>query len=298
MLLKNFLLAMILTGVASVSVGQYCSAELSQLGSPSILPEIATTCPPARDVAAFDHDLEFDFAGDPAPGTLVCRAEDGSANLTLLQARTYQALRAMKFATYDIPLPWTDKQLYDWFTDGKIRGIQFRIDPAPSNCCPGGFISVASGAVNSLVQTGLSDRNMWNTVEPFIALLIHEKRHADHFHHTCGNDKDQTIRELGAWGAQYHWREWEAFHLIDPFGWHGFIFNDVGYTRNLSEQPNAPFCDLNDADLQLTSTASVLDSATLRFAIDARNVGVKNFGCAGHDRWTSVCRFLFRPVYA
>jgi len=43
----------------------------------------------------------------------------------------------------------------------------------------------------------------------FLQLLVHEARHADGKPHTCG-PSDQTMEEMGAWGAAHAFQTWIA----------------------------------------------------------------------------------------
>jgi hypothetical protein len=52
-------------------------------------------CPTADEIAAIEARTSLKFEQDPTAGTLVCAASDGSADLTLLQERAYQALLVM-----------------------------------------------------------------------------------------------------------------------------------------------------------------------------------------------------------
>jgi hypothetical protein len=66
-------------------------------------------------IREIDAQIALQFDVDPTPGTLVCHAVDGSADLTRLQERAYQALILIKHLEFDRPLPWTSKSLWEWF---------------------------------------------------------------------------------------------------------------------------------------------------------------------------------------
>lgn len=165
--------------------------------------DLAAACPSAAEVGAFNARTTLRFDADPTAGQLVCRAADGSADLTRLQERAYQALRLMQILPFETRLPWTSKSLYDWFTNA-ARGIRFRSDIDFSFCCdPNGFINI---------QTKNLGATQFNTSEwlgTLMVLFVHEARHNEGLPHTCGS-WDQTLTELGAWGVQYYLNEWIA----------------------------------------------------------------------------------------
>lgn len=159
-------------------------------------------CPSRRDVVDIDAAVKVEFVSDPTAGTYVCRADEGSADLTRLQERTYQALLLMKRLRFDTPLPWTSKTLWQWFTD-EVSGVRLR--GSQTFCCEDGRVIVI--AVRSTYDPGFPT---------LIEGLVHEARHADRMHpHTCGAGADATIAELGAYGVQYYLNLWLAEHSGD-----------------------------------------------------------------------------------
>lgn len=92
-------------------------------------------CPPASAIREIDAEVTLLFLENPTAGTLVCRAADGSVDLTRLQERAYQTLYLLKRLEFDAPLPWTDKSLWGGFTSN-VHDIRFmRADN--SSCCYG-----------------------------------------------------------------------------------------------------------------------------------------------------------------
>lgn len=176
---------------------------------PVTVDDLTASCPSAEEIAVIRADLNITFEGDPSAGTLVCRAADGSADLTRLQERTYQGLRIMHQISFDTPVPWTSKSIYDWLVSA-ITGIRHRTDITNTFCCdPANTINVASrglGILNFLSSEWVSTQGV---------LYAHEARHNQGFLHTCGSS-DQTLDELGAWGVQYYMQEWMTRHS-DPF---------------------------------------------------------------------------------
>lgn len=171
---------------------------------------IAARCPTAAEIAAIDADLQITFSGDPTAGTIVCSA--GSRQLTFLQAQAYRSLIIAQRLTFDAPLPWTAESLYNWLIHS-IRGIRFRSDIQFSNCCePANTINIQTGVAIAQPQfAGVTE-----FVVGFLDLLVHETRHNNIGGHTCGSN-DQTLAELGAWGAQYYVALWIAEHSDPSF---------------------------------------------------------------------------------
>jgi len=143
-----------------------------------------------------------------------CQAANGSADLTTLQKRVYLSILVMRALQFDQPIPWTDKQLYQWFVDS-IDGIRFRNDIQYSSCCdPANVINVLVGDNSYLVLTDRwIDPPMGGGLMNTMILFIHEARHNNGYGHTCDNGcDDQTMAEMGAWAVQVYIEEWIAQH--------------------------------------------------------------------------------------
>lgn len=185
---------------------------------PGTLDEMVSRCPTAEEVAAIDKDIKLIFEG-ANDGELVCKASEGSADLTALQKGAYQALLAMKMLTFTRPLPWTDLPLYDWFVS-TAKGIRFRDDIPLGFCCsPARVINIPSG-----MYSRLSPREIWRWADPrsawgiaggHVQLFVHEARHIESGPHTCGN-KDTSLAEMNAFGVTYYLQLWIAHYLTDP----------------------------------------------------------------------------------
>ena len=180
-------------------------------------------CPSVDEIRAIDRDLRLEFDSDPTKDVASaerCTENAGSRNLTVMQARVYRALSTLRRLTFRQPLPWTRDPVYRWFTR-TVRGVRFRADITNSNCCgPDRLINVAARLqiVNGRVQSGfglaVTDPTSrmptdFRMLAGFLQLLVHEARHADGKPHTCGT-KDQTIAEMGAWGAAWAFHRWMA----------------------------------------------------------------------------------------
>ena len=175
--------------------------------------DVLATCPTLAEIQQIDRDLALDFSDDPTRGTIVCRASEGSADLTLLQRRTYKALLVMRdHLSFDAPLAWTSQAIYQWLVRA-IRGIRFRNDIGASFCCdPAGIINIRT----TVGTAQLGDVwGRWPSTRGFVALIVHEARHNEGYPHTCGA-LDNTISELGAWGVQYHFGASLIDRLVTP----------------------------------------------------------------------------------
>jgi hypothetical protein len=176
-------------------------------------------CPSAAEVEAIRSDVPIEFEADPTAGTLVCSAATGSADLTRLQERTYQAIGLMRRLGFDAPLPWTGEELYPWFVHS-VRGVRFRVTRYSFCCDPPGVINIAVHPDR--------DPSYGEGFPTLIEGLVHEARHAEGGHlHTCGN-ADQTLAELGAWGVQYYLNVWMALHALGG----GLTPDDRAYCLN------------------------------------------------------------------
>jgi hypothetical protein len=174
-------------------------------------------CPTAAEVARVDALIRMTFVDDPSGSELVCRAEDGSADLTAFEKEGYQGVLAMDWVPFDEPLPWTQQPMFDWFTQ-TVSGIRFE-DVENSYCCASDREIVIS------TGTWYDHAYGWATSEGpcddcglygLPGLLAHEARHAEGYLHTCGT-ADETFAEMGAWAVHYLWFYWLAEHAKSPF---------------------------------------------------------------------------------
>ncbi|HTX90996.1 MAG TPA: hypothetical protein VMC09_07240 [Anaerolineales bacterium] len=179
---------------------------------PPTVADFFARCPTAAEIARVNADLTLSFETDPTAGQLACRASDGSADLTPVMKHAYQSILVMRLLHFSQPLPWTDKQLYDWFV-GSIHGIRFRQDFRYSHCCdPANVIDIQDGPNTLLAMTDLWIDPAYNAgLMDTTILLVHEARHNNGLPHTCPDGaNDQTIAELGAWAVQMDLEEWLA----------------------------------------------------------------------------------------
>jgi hypothetical protein len=146
----------------------------------------------------------------------------------------------MKYLQFDQPLPWTDKQLYDWFTTN-IKGVTYNLTTIPTSgpdkgtlyswCCDPGAIIHLNYTLDNVILTknawvdGTGDPGPGGDMGPglsdFMGLYIHEARHADNnfgILHDCANKtKDNTVAEMGAYGVEYYYFYWLAYHSDRDF---------------------------------------------------------------------------------
>jgi hypothetical protein len=205
--------ALVLLGVAAAGIACGGPGRGSPTGGtaqcpvPEYVPAPARSwpCPSAAEVEAIRSDVEIDFEVDPTEGTLVCTAAAGSADLTRLEERLFQAIALMRHLEFDAPLPWTGEALYPWFVHS-VRGVRFRVTENSFCCEPPGVINIAVHPERNAVY----DDGFPTLIEG----LVHEARHADGGHlHNCGY-KDQTLAEMGAWGVQYSLDLWMGRHSV------------------------------------------------------------------------------------
>ena len=186
---------------------------------------VSARCPSVDEIRAIDRDLRLEFDSDPTKEVVSaerCAESAGSRNLTVMQARVYRALATLKRLTFREPLPWTRDPVYRWLTR-TVRGVRFRGDITNSNCCgPDRFINVAArlqppiaggrgqaGFALAITDPASRMPTDFRLLAGFLQLLVHEARHRDGKPHTCGT-KDQTIAEMGAWGAASAFQRWIA----------------------------------------------------------------------------------------
>jgi hypothetical protein len=183
-----------------------------------VLPQDATLdaalarCPKPDEIAFVDSVVPLTFEFDGTAPALVCTENGGSANLTHLQERAYQAVLSMRRITSDVPPPWTELSLFEWFS-GEVNGIIFRAAPN-SYCCdqPGVLVIKSDQDLSALGSNRWIDRNepmAWGMIY-LVQLLMHEARHVAGFPHTCldASGNDATLEEGGAWAVVYWFYTW------------------------------------------------------------------------------------------
>lgn len=220
--------------------------------------DLLARCPTSAEVAAINARLTLSFEQDPTAGILVCSAVTGSANLTLLQQRAYQALLVMQVLEFDTPLPWTAKTLYDWFT-GAVTGIRFRGDISISFCCdPPHTLNIQTQNLDALRTDRWLSPDHPSGMQGLVVLLAHEARHSEGLLHTCGAN-DQTLQELGAWAVQYYLLRWLADHSDPAFLTPDPLFPGLGATYYQDQARDQASATLQTRFCNLSSTTVAVD---------------------------------------
>lgn len=166
-------------------------------------------CPTAAELATVS-DVRLELIGVAASRPVVCRASEGSADMTYHQRKLRQALILMKELRFDAPLPWTnDRTLWDWFR-GLGVGMNVVMDDTNATCCGGDrMIHLTVGSTTA--EPALAGIEMLH----LIGFLIHEARHIQVGHHPCQRIFDNRISDLGAYGSENVYIQFLARHS-DP----------------------------------------------------------------------------------
>jgi uncharacterized protein (TIGR03437 family) len=205
------------TGSAQVTVfspapaGGLSAALTFTIVLPQTADDLVSSCPSAQEVAAINSKLTLTFDADPTLGALVCKAADGSADLTRLKERAYQALRAMQDIPFDFALPWTSKSLFDWLT-GAIKGVRFRADISEATCCdPAGVVNIPTTNQPALQTTRWLDPQLGGAgLANLVVQITGQARKNEGYPLSCGS-KDNSLGDQGSWAVQYYLWEWLAF---------------------------------------------------------------------------------------
>ncbi len=187
----------------------------SERASGSPVQNLLSSCPSAAEIAAIDTDLDLTFDADPTEGTLVCTAAAGSADLTRLEERAYQAIRVIRAMQFERPLPWTSKSLYLWLVDA-IDGIRYRDDITFSFCCsPANVVNIRAPNLSVLQTDRWMDPRTGTGMAGLVNLIAHEARHNEGQGHDCSGGNDRTIEQLGAWAIAYYLELWSGLYSGD-----------------------------------------------------------------------------------
>jgi len=166
-------------------------------------------CPTAAELATVS-DVRVVLIRDAASRPLVCRASEGSADMTYHMRRVRQALILMKELRFDTPLPWTgDRTLWDWFR-GLGVGMNVIMDDSDNSCC-GADRMIRLSVGGATAEPAL----LGYDVLAMIAGFVHEARHIEAGAHPCQGRYDNLISDLGAAGCQNLYSQFMARHS-DP----------------------------------------------------------------------------------
>ena len=225
----------LLAGLTVVLILQACSPTQDQPRLPvpslTVTPPASTqepltinrlmqSCPTQEEIAFIDSQTEIIFRDDPTGPNLVCRAADGSKDLTLLKKNVYNTLRVMRLLSFDLPLPWTDLDLFDWFAQA-VNGIVFDPNAKFSRCCDDEQRIVIQTQFLLAAQTDLwlDSYHGGAGVNSLLPMLVHEARHAEGYPHLCGTilGNDINLQEMGAWAVEYYLDLWITDHTHAAF---------------------------------------------------------------------------------
>ena len=243
-------------GIAQVTVfspapGGGLSAALTfSITGPSTVEDVVTSCPSSQEISELNAKLPLFFDADPTAGTLVCRASEGSADLTRLKERAYQALRAMKLTKFDSALPWTNKNLLDW-AGGALKGLRFRADISEAICCDAaGMAGIPTANLPALQTTRWLDPQISDHgLADLMVQIAAQARRNEGFPLDCGT-KDNSLGDGGSWAVQYYLWEWLAFRsgafLTSTVpGVASTYYSDVSW-RNAQAVRDTQFCGTAD----------------------------------------------------
>jgi hypothetical protein len=183
--------------------------------------EVAGICPSAAELNEINHELTILFESDPTAGALVCRAAEGSLDLTQAQLRAYQALRVLRSVNFDAPLPFSSKRtIYDWLRSA-ISGIRFRGDITASGCCNStGLLDISlTSSTPALLTSGWVGPYLSGIdtgLETMAGEIVRFARISEGVVNSCGA-LDNTIAEVGPWAVAMDWQDFIANHASTFF---------------------------------------------------------------------------------
>ncbi len=214
-----------------------CACLLATAGAVAraeTIDDVIGSCPSAAEMAAIDAVITITVeGGDPSAPTLVCTAAAGSRNLTKLMRNIYNVLRVAQKLRFSQPLPWSSQtSIWDWLRlESGVNMIRLRNDTGMSFCCdPPNAINIQ--IQNNVITTfdkWVEDNFAGAGLVGGLALIVHEARHHNGGGHNCGSN-DDTLEQLGAWGAQLYFYVW-----LDRYADRSFLKPNNGdplYYRN------------------------------------------------------------------
>lgn len=235
--------------------------------APSPRPSVTTTipCPTPAEFDELQRNHPVVHLTDPSAGTLRCRADQGSVDLTPDQAHMYLSLLFLRRLTFDRPLPWTSVSVWDWLRSLQLRTV---VDVGTRNAYySGGTIHVFLHPPYTPPPWPLTvDRSEFEG-------LVHEARHADGGGHTCnGGKSDRKASDLGAFGTQYYLLKWIADDSHEPADVRAYASYRAWQLRQ-----SAAFCE--------ECTTSGADQAALSLSVEPNPIvaipvgDTDNWGC-------------------
>ncbi len=172
------------------------------------LEQVLQICPTSAEIASLEPiRIEFDTA--IRSGALVCRAADGSVDMTASQRYAYRGMLFLKNTRFNAPLPWTSGDAWQWFVGLDPRVYFFSAATGSSNCS-----NCQRGTAELNINLGGTPNLTWPNVVTLAGGLVHEARHIEVGNHRCGVN-DFRADDLEAFGVHYYYRVWVSQHT-DP----------------------------------------------------------------------------------
>jgi hypothetical protein len=169
-------------------------------------------CPSPEDVTRIG--VEITLAPEIQNLPLVCRAAEGSVDLTQRQHFVYAALLAMDKLRFTRPLPWTNQSLWGWFSGLRPRIlVKTTGNTSCGPCFPGGAPFPGGATLNMLVVTDMPI--IWHNIVRFLGTLAHEARHIEVGHHPCYGGRDHRVADMQAFGVHNSVYTWVAEYTVE-----------------------------------------------------------------------------------
>jgi hypothetical protein len=126
----------------------------------------------------------------------------------------------MQLIDFDLPLPWTDLQLFDWFSQA-VTGVVFDRNAEFSRCCDkeGHIVVQTQYLLAAQTELWVDSYHGGAGVASLLGMLVHEARHAEGFRHLCSKQagSDLNLGEMGAWAVENYLYLWITDHTHNDF---------------------------------------------------------------------------------
>ena len=202
--------------------------------------ELLALCPTAPQIAMLDADFDIQFLD--ATGTeLVCTAADGSADLTRVQERIYQAVLTTTELKFDAPLPWTELTLYAWLKES-LAGIRVSSEfTAPGFGAVPGYVDIPASGVSAYLTLRWIDPQIGTGMDALVGLIVTYAGYMSSTGPECIGG-EPAGNEEGA--AGYFFMSWLADHSNPEFLTAGDVppsyYRDTA--RDAAEQARLQVC--------------------------------------------------------
>jgi hypothetical protein len=183
---------------------------------------------------------DFDVAFlEPPVGDLVCTSAGGSADLTRVQERVYQAVLVTTELKFDAPLPWTDLTLYAWLKDS-IAGVRVSSEfSSPVFGAVPGYVDIPAEGVSAYLTPRWIDPQMGTGMDGLVGIIVAYAGYMASTEPRCPGGEP-----TGAGAAGYFFMSWLADHSDPDF----FTGDDVAAAyyrdsaRDAAEQARQQVC--------------------------------------------------------